>query len=346
MIQFFGLHLGARKAAVTVLARDLSVSAEVDAQVQNVAADDASGVLSPPVGEWVRAGAFALQEAYFKLPVAQRKVWGFALAGPQGWIALDVEYEPISPLRLVDDAALPADLASWLEANPRIARKIGMVLSPKDYFRFVVSGGLAADVTTASRLDLLDPQASQWSPERVEEKGFLLRWMPPVFDCDVATGRLSEEGIRRTSLPGGFWLVAGAHETEAACLAAGDIRDGRLWSIARAGAPDLLVVSTPHGAASPPPPGWRVVRSPIARQDLLERESSAAASAAAPGGAVDASGSDELSAAAEELTRAGVALRGTVRAAGSPSAGAAALAAISSKLVRGWERYYRDRVVA
>ena len=270
MIQFFGLHLNQDSASVSVLGRDLRVTAEVATKMVNVEKDPASPVVEVPIAEWVRAGAYALQEAYFQLPVSARKAWGLGLAGPDGWIALDVGFDPISPLRLTGRVPVEEDLARWLAVEPRRSRKVSVILSPKDYFRFAVSGGFAADVTSASRLGLLEEGASQWSADRAGEKNIPLRWLPPVFDAHVTTGRLSEDGMRRTSLPGGFWLVAGAHEAEAAIVAAGDLRGGKLWVVSRPGAPAIAAYGVPHLAKLSPPDGWRAVRSAMAGHQILE----------------------------------------------------------------------------
>ena len=112
----------------------------------NVVRDPRSGVAEVPPGEWVRAGSYVLQEAYFQLPVNARKAWGLGLAGPSGWIALDFDYEPLSPLRITGSAPLEEDLMRWLESSPRLQKRVSVLLSPKDYFRFVVSGGWARNL--------------------------------------------------------------------------------------------------------------------------------------------------------------------------------------------------------
>jgi sugar (pentulose or hexulose) kinase len=153
-------------------------------------------------------------------------------------------------------------------------------------------------------------------------------WFPPVFDGHVTTGRITEEGIRRTSLPGGSWIVAGSLDAEAAAISAGDLRDGRLWAVTRAGKPALLAIDAGPLPGRPAPPGWRSVRSPVAGQQLLERE---------------AEGPEALDAARGELEAAGIPVPGTATAAGDAALGAAALAAVGSGLVKTWDRYHRDR---
>lgn len=338
MIQFLGLHLGIEAASALSLGKDLQVSARVSTKMVNAARDPATGAVEVPVAEWARAGSYALQETYLTLPVSERKAWGMGLSGPAGWIALDVELEPLSPLRILDEAGLIADLRGWMDANPRLARKISVLLSPKDYFRFVLSGGLAADVTSASRLGLLQPGKSLWSGAGVAASGMDLRWLPPVFDGHVKTGTLTEEGIRRTSLPGGFWLVAGTHEDEAALLPGPDPRRGSLRVIPRPAGPALLARDLPDLREIAPPPGWRVVRSPIAGTQTLEKD------LALPEGGP---GSPEAMKLLEEersgLRAAGLEAGDIETGEWSPELGAAVLAAVGSGLVKGWDAYFKHR---
>lgn len=338
MIQFFGLHLGRGAAAVAVLGKDLKLWARSTAAVMNAVEDPRTGAVEVPCAEWVRAGAYALQEAYFQLPVNARKAWGLGLSGPSGWIALDVAFEPLSPLRLTSSAGDLQDFRAWLGENPRLARRMSVVLSPKDYFRFAMSQGLAADVTSASRWGLLQAGASHWSKEEVSREGLRMAWLPPVFDSHVPTGRLSEEGMRRSSLPGGFWLVAGAHETEAALLAGGDLRDRRLRVMAPAGGQPLLAYGVDSLDPIPAPEGWSLRRSAMAGHQVLER----------PAEILDpARPIEEVSAAIEPhrraLESAGLEVRGIAVSAGAAEVGAAALAGIGSGLLKGWDHYYKGR---
>lgn len=326
MIQFFGLHLDADSATVAIIGRDLSTSVVLKTSMVNAVRDAVTGIIEVPTAEWVRAGCYALQESYFKLPVPARKAWGLGLAGPSGWIALDIEFEPLSPLRLTGDLRIQDDFQKWAEQNQNPARKVAMILSPKDYFRFVISGGLAADVSTASRWGLLLSGRTDWCIDKATEQELRLHWLPPAFDAHVMTGFLSEDGIRRTSLPGGFRLVAGAHEVEAALVTVGDLRDGRLWEAGIEGGGKLYAMALSHTNDVAPPRPWRAVRSAWQGFQLLEREAE-----------VDASE------ARAELEAAGFPVTGQAQGSGSPAMGAAVLTAIGSGLIRGWENYYRNR---
>lgn len=339
MIQFLGLHLGAETASAAIVARDLTLSARASTRILRAERDPTGSALEVPPAEWVRAGAYAVQEAYFQLEARARKPWGLALSGPPGWIALDVEYEPLSPLRILPEGEEPlaagapeaqdppprllADILGWFERNPRARKRVEVILSPKDYFRFEVSGALAADVSDASRLGLLAPGASDWSAEAIERRGLERRWFPPVFDSHLPTGRVTEEGMRATSLPGGSWIVAGANEEEARLVSSGDVRGRALWvAAARAPGRATYAYSVPHAESARAPGGWRVVRSALLGYSVLSRT-------ARPG-----AGPEEGAAFRRSLEDAGYEVSGLEDLAGSAEEGAALLAAQGSGLVR------------
>jgi hypothetical protein len=332
VIHFIGLSFAAERVDAACLGRNMTLSHEVSTAVFNVRRDAAAGVALASPSEWVRAGSYALQEAYLGLPVSYRKIWGIGLAGVSGWIALDLEFAPLADIHLVEPEEVPVSIRRWLEENPRLRQRISVVLSPKDYFRFATSGALAADVTQASRQGLLQEGRAEWSSERLAREEMEERWMPPVFESAVATSRISEDGMARTNLPGGIWLVAGALGSAAAMVSTGDLREGRLWAPDGAG---RIACGIPQGAEAAAPPGWAVRPSAIAGCRILERR---VEPEKASGGALEA----VAAAAVEELEAAGLRIAGIERSPGRADIGAAALAGIAAGLIRSWDFYYKN----
>ncbi len=335
MIQFFGLHVDATRATAVALGRDLAEWSRASVPVVNareVAAGDArpQRVEIPPA-EWVRAGAFALQEAYFELPVKSRKLWGLALSAPSGWIALDVNYEPSGPLHCLPAESVAADVATAFASDPRAAERTSVVLAPKDYLRFALSGALATDVTDVDRLGFL-ASGERWNEDAARAAGWRDEWLVPVFSSEAVTGRLSEDGVRQTSLPGGTWVVAGAHERDAEFVGVADLARTMLW---RTRSPDtgdrwrFGVASTNDASA---PSGWTRRRAAQSGYSTIERF---------------VSGPDEDAARAlDELRGAGFTVEEAIRIDADAPLGAAALAAVGSNLVRGWDGYHAKRAAA
>ncbi len=328
MIQFLGIAFSVEEVKIASLSRDLRVGVRASSHVANVRSDESGGGYSVVPAEWVRAAGFALGEAYVKMPPKERKIWGLGLAGPAGWIALDLDFEPLDDLRLLPPEAVLDDIATWLEAHPRFRNRIASVLSPKDYFRFVISRGLAADVTTASAMQACSSASCDWDLEAVSARSIERAWLPPVFDSTATTGRLDEEGMRQTGLPGSLWVVAGGLPHACRSVDAGNLGRGVLWTPAGDDPPTLGLGDTPFDTASTPnaPEGWQLVRSPITGHAQLVRDTRA-------------DGAD----ARRELEEAGHAVESVTVDDGAAELGAAAIAAVGSGLVKSWDWFYRRR---
>jgi len=327
LTSFIGLDLQPERASTAALERDLSVVARSTAAVAGGYEETGSGVRCVPAAEWIRAGGFALQELYGELPLKSRKLWGVGLSGPDGWIALDSEFEPLCDVRLPPAGGLLDDLDGWLERNTRLRARISLVLSPKDLFRFMMSGAMAADTTSVCAAGLLAAGKRDWDRKRLEEADLPTRWFPPVFQSSAATSRLHQEGMRQSGLPGSPWLVAGSTSRLASMVASADLRSQKLWLPADEG-PPVYAIGAARDISDPViPPGYRLSESPIDGHLLLLRK------LPCPPG----SGSGEIQA---ELASGGYEVSGVETLRADAELGAAALAAIGSGIMKSWDRYY------
>ncbi len=275
------------KAVAVATDRQAEVVAACEAAVGGVVAGD-GGQCEVRTGEWVRAGGLALKDAFLQVPARTRRVWGFSICAPDGWIALDADLDPLSPLRIVPDPQ--EDFRRWLVENPRQFPHIFCILTPKDYFRHAVSGALAIDATQAEALGPVErgaanSSAGNWTKGGFESLGFSPRWFPPIFDSSVATGRISEAGIKKTGLPGGLWVVAGAETSAPALISAGDLRKGGLLlTLASPTRLDLRFLASGN-AAPPSDPRWSDRGAPLAGFRMRSR---AVSLPDEPAGALDA----------------------------------------------------------
>ena len=327
MISFIGLDFQPGRASAAALGRDLSVPARTSAAVAGCYEEDGTGVQCVPPAEWLRAGGFALQELYCGLPLKSRKIWGLGLSGPAGWIALDLDFEPLCDLRLPPAAGLLDDLRDWLSRNPRLEPRISLILSPKDLFRFRMSGALAADATSACAAGLLSTRRRDWDRGKLEAAELSTRWFPPVFPSSAPTSRLNQDGMRQTGLPGSPWLVAGSTSSLASMIASADMGARKLW-LPGAGEHPVYSIGKRQPDGTPAvPPGYWLSESPIEDQLLLVRE--------APAHAGCKAGDIET-----ELEGAGYEVEGIETLKAEAELGAAALAAVGSGLLKSWARYY------
>ncbi|MCZ6794788.1 MAG: FGGY family carbohydrate kinase [Planctomycetota bacterium] len=321
MIHFLGIDFSPDEVHAVVVGRYLEFEGERSARILNARRDD-DGVVSVSATEWARAASYAIQELYLDLPVAARKIWGIGFAAPSGWAALGREFEPLSDVRLVRPEGIADDVRQWLAADPRREKHIAAILSPKDYFRFVLSGALATDVTLASRQGLLEERSAYWDARRLDAAGLRREWMPPVFDCDVCTGQVGKAGAESTGLPSGLWLVAGGLRESCSHVASGDLRTRTLWAPAGGGRV-VYALDAPPGRI---PEGFRAARSAYRGGWVLERP---------------VSRDDELDDSTRSLETAGLPVERIIRQTAPPAVGAATLGIIGSGLVRDWEFFYR-----
>lgn len=328
MLQFAGVDFSSSAVHVAFLGRDLSLTLEGSAPILGTAQD--SGNESPgesiPPAEWTRAADYALREAYLALPADARQVAAIGFSGPSGWIGIDRELAPMGDVRLCASEAVAGEIETWLAGEARRARQLEIILSPKDWYRFVVSRGFADDATSVGRAGLLLPEGGDWNRERLDAHSIDRRWLPPVFAPTVRTGRLGERGASATGIPDAPWLAAGCLRSSAMLVAAGDLRTGALWC--PDGASHAIYTLAERPATIPE--GYRAVPAPWDGHWTLER-------ALAPGAASSA----EISRIEEDLRAAGFEVSTVSRESGRAAVGVALCAAIASGLLKDWDRIYR-----
>ena len=326
MIQFLGVALGLETVRAVSLGRKLRLTAQYSTPLTGRRSAESSGAdtgrrvecIRP--AEWTRSAAFALQELWLQLGVADRKLWGMALVGPPGWIAIDHEFQPLGDLRILPPEHILDDIAEQIAAEPKLRPRIAAILTPKDWFRFVISQSLAIDAPTVSRLGALDARGTEWSAEALAARDIERSWFPPVFATDATTSRLSEEGIRRVGIPSSIWLTAGCDLDSAALAASGDTRKATLW-LPPTG-PTLYTPLRHHDGDTPS--GWHRHPAPWSGHWLLARDVR----------------TDDHDTAGGELESAGLGIERVERRAGDAALGAACLAAVASDLVQGWDALY------
>ena len=230
-------------------------------------------------------------------------------------------------MRLPPAAGLLDDLQDWLNRNPRLEPRISLVLSPKDLFRFRMSGAIAADATSVCAAGLLSARRRDWDRDRLEAAELSTRWFPPVFPSSAPTSRLNQDGMRQTGLPGSPWLVAGSTSSLASMIASADMGARKLWFPGAGEHPVYSIGKRQPDETPAVPPGYWLSESPIEDQLLLVRKDPAHA---------DCKARDIET----ELEGSGYEVEGIETLKAEAELGAAALAAVGSGLLKSWTRYY------
>ncbi len=115
----------------------------------------------------------------------------------------------------------------WLRDNePELFAKLRMVLLPKDYVRYRLSGHYATEVSDAAGTSLLNVPKRQWSEIMVEGIGLKMDMVPPVFESPVASTVLSADIASQLGLWAGLPIAGGGGDNACSAVGNGVIEEG------------------------------------------------------------------------------------------------------------------------
>jgi xylulokinase len=116
-------------------------------------------------------------------------------------------------------AGFTAPKLLWLQAHePRIFKQLAMVLAPKDYLRFRMSGEFITDPCDASGMSLLDVGRRTWSSALVEAAGIRLENLPRIDEGPRASAHLHKSAADFLGLPAVLPIAAGAGDAAASAI--------------------------------------------------------------------------------------------------------------------------------
>ena len=118
----------------------------------------------------------------------------------------------------------------WVRKHePELYRECRMMLLPKDYIRYRLTGVYATEASDAAGTNLLDVPNRRWSEEVLsilEIDGALL---PKVYESPDVTGSITKEVAGLTGLLEGTPVVGGAGDNAAAAVGTGVVKEGRAF---------------------------------------------------------------------------------------------------------------------
>ena len=156
-------------------------------------------------------------------------------------------------IRMVANPALTGFTAPkilWLRNHePSHFDQVRQVLLPKDYVRYRLSGTFAAEVSDASGTLLLDVAHRRWSKELLAKLDLDIALLPPVFESDQVTAKVSEIGSKATGLREGTPIVGGAGDQPAGAVGNGIVRSGAVS--ATMGTSGVVFAHTPEVGFDP-----------------------------------------------------------------------------------------------
>lgn len=135
-----------------------------------------------------------------------------------------------SLIKMVGNRALTGFTAPkllWIrEHEPQNWEKVRMVLLPKDYIRYRLTGTHATEVSDASGTLLHDLANRRWSGELLAKLDLDPSLMPPCYESPEVSARISEIGSKATGLPVGTPVVGGGGDQPAGAVGNGIVRQG------------------------------------------------------------------------------------------------------------------------
>lgn len=148
----------------------------------------------------------------------------------------DIE-RAVGRARLIEITANPAIVGFtaskilWVRKHePEKYARCRMMLLPKDYIRFRLTGEFATEVSDASGTQLLDVGNRCWSEEVCRLLDVDLSMLPKMHESVEVTGRVTAEVAKATGLPTGVVVAGGAGDNAAAAVGTGVCQNGRAFT--------------------------------------------------------------------------------------------------------------------
>jgi xylulokinase len=117
----------------------------------------------------------------------------------------------------------------WLKQNePENYARTRIVVNPKDYIRFCLTGVLSTDVSDASGFGFYDVKNNGWHQDLIERAGLDLSIFPPVVESSALTGQVTGEAAASCGLAAGIPVAGGGGDAVISTTGLGLIKPGRV----------------------------------------------------------------------------------------------------------------------
>ena len=135
-------------------------------------------------------------------------------------------------LKLTNNRMLPGYTGGkilWVRENePHIYEKIRMILNPKDYIRFRLTGEYATEVSDASGTGLFNVWGREWSYKLLEILNIPREWLPRCYESPEVSGEVMSSIAEELGLPTGLLVVGGGGDAVVQTTGTGVVEPGIL----------------------------------------------------------------------------------------------------------------------
>jgi len=119
----------------------------------------------------------------------------------------------------------------WLKENqPEIYEKTNVILQPKDYIGFKLTGEYALDVASASSSGFIDCRKVGYAEELLEESGFSIEKLPNLVSSLDVIGNVTREAAKATGLAENTPVVAGSGDVITNAVGSGVVNIGQAYN--------------------------------------------------------------------------------------------------------------------
>lgn len=203
---------------------------------------------------WWRATRKALDELKAAHPKVMAAVEGIGLSGQQhGATLLDASDRPLRPCILWNDARSGEECAALEAAEPRfrdisgnrlmagftapklawvrkhepkLFRRIAMVLLPKDYVRLKLTGEHVSDMSDSAGTCWLDVGARRWSDALLKACDLRVEQVPRLVEGTEVSGRLRPALAKRWGMDTAPVVAGGGGDNPASACGTGTVKPG------------------------------------------------------------------------------------------------------------------------
>lgn len=117
----------------------------------------------------------------------------------------------------------------WVRENePAIYERTKIVLNPKDYIRFMLTGEYATEVSDASGTGLFNVKKREWSYELLDMLNIPRELLPECYESTEVSGNIIKSISDEFGLPAGLPVVGGGGDAIIQSVGSGLVRSGIL----------------------------------------------------------------------------------------------------------------------
>ncbi|RLI36938.1 hypothetical protein DRO55_02435, partial [Candidatus Bathyarchaeota archaeon] len=129
----------------------------------------------------------------------------------------------------------------WVKENqPEIMAETRVILQPKDYIAYKLTGEYVLDRALASSSGFLDAEKGIYALNLLEEIGFPTDKLPKLVSSDDVIGEVTEEASKSTGLMRGTPVIAGSGDVMVNAVGSGVVKVGYAYN-KTATASDIVV---------------------------------------------------------------------------------------------------------